>query len=527
MESMSPAPESMQVEPSSPLATESAPAEVISSFEAAQPEASTQEVPAIDPLLEVSGPVVVPPSILDESVLEVGEPPRHVVADGFPEEEEQVFPDEPEEVLSPEEEARRKAFEDLFNSTDLPPLEDLPVAASAMHADILPSISSAHDHDVADIPLDPELEPLGGGRFDYGTQPSALSAELDPYLLEEEEERKVIGSIPERDVLLEHSQDSILHVADAPEELLTSAGEQFPVQAVPPFEAELSAPLDAYAPQVQNVLAHASEPEPTAAVLEEEAPAQIVAPVDTAPVIEPPAEPEPAEAAHTESEPFVPVVEATPPAAEHLSSVSEAAEAESAKPEPVAFEPVESEPVEPEIAEPEYASTESHSVLPTFAELASGAGLAAALPTLAHLVESGFEEKHLAAPESAHHEPEPQAVVEPSVAAPEGSAESAKVEEVEPESPEPIAPQVEPEVQTVAASQEVVSSEPVAPVAEETPPAAHLDTPPESVAVASEPSSEAIRSAEAERIHQAVERVFDRFKPLLIAAIVRELARLD
>ena len=32
---------------------------------------------------------------------------------------------------------------------------------------------------------------------------------------------------------------------------------------------------------------------------------------------------------------------------------------------------------------------------------------------------------------------------------------------------------------------------------------------------------------EAERIHKAVERVFDRFRPLLVAAIVRELARLD
>jgi hypothetical protein len=35
------------------------------------------------------------------------------------------------------------------------------------------------------------------------------------------------------------------------------------------------------------------------------------------------------------------------------------------------------------------------------------------------------------------------------------------------------------------------------------------------------------RSSEAERVHQAVERVFDRFKPLLVAAIVRELARHD
>jgi hypothetical protein len=35
------------------------------------------------------------------------------------------------------------------------------------------------------------------------------------------------------------------------------------------------------------------------------------------------------------------------------------------------------------------------------------------------------------------------------------------------------------------------------------------------------------RSLEAERMHQAVERVIDRFKPLLVAAIVRELARME
>jgi hypothetical protein len=163
------------------------------------------------------------------------------------------------------------------------------------------------------------------------------------------------------------------------------------------------------------------------------------------------------------------------------------------------------------------------------------------LPALAHLVESGFTEKHLAAPESAHHDPEPQAAVEPLVAAPVASAESAEAAEVEPEVQETVATQIEPEhpemvdseveptpeVQTVAAPQGIVSSEPVAPMGEETQPTTQLATQPESVAAASALSSEAIRSAEAERIHQAVERVFDRFKPLLIAAIVRELARLD
>ncbi len=517
MESTSPAAES------SPVASESAPEEVISSFAAVQPESSTAEVPAIDPLLEVPGPVEIPPSILDESVLEVGEPPRHVVADGFPEEEEQVLPDEPEEVLSPEEEARRKAFEDLFNSSDLPPLEDLPPAPSAMQADILPSISSAHEHDVDHIQLDPELEPLGRS-FDYGEQPSAVSAELDPCLLEEEEERKVIGAIPERDVLLEQSHESNLHVGETPsEEFLTSAGEQFPVQAVPPFEAEPSALLDAHATEVEDLLGHASEPEPPAAVPEEEPfpeASQIAAPADITPVIKPPIEAEPpavehlpAEPEHAE-EPVATTVGESPAIEPPVEIEPEPIEAAHAEPEHI-----EPAPVEPAIAEPEYASTESHSFLPTFAELASGAGLAAALPALTHVVESGFEEKLLAAPEPerAHHEPEPQAAAEPLVAAPAASMESAEVEEVEPE----------PEVQAVAPTQEIVNAEPEAPLAEEAQPATHLADQRESVAAASALSSEAIRSAEAERIHQAVERVFDRFKPLLIAAIVRELARLD
>jgi hypothetical protein len=40
-------------------------------------------------------------------------------------------------------------------------------------------------------------------------------------------------------------------------------------------------------------------------------------------------------------------------------------------------------------------------------------------------------------------------------------------------------------------------------------------------------SVSAQRLQDAERIHKAVEKVFDRFRPLLVAAIVREMARLD
>ncbi len=47
------------------------------------------------------------------------------------------------------------------------------------------------------------------------------------------------------------------------------------------------------------------------------------------------------------------------------------------------------------------------------------------------------------------------------------------------------------------------------------------------VAEISSPAGVSARLNEAERIHHAIELVFDRFKPLLVAAIVRELARHD
>lgn len=508
---------------------------------------------ALDPLLDISQPEV-PPSILDRSVLEVGEPPELLTSD-FP---APATATEQEEPLGPEEEARRKAFEDLFNSPDLPPLEESPAIASEMHSDILPSISTKHATETSDIQPDPELEPLGETFSSVYAEPSStLSTGAELNLLEEEDERRAIGSIPDRDVLFEHSQESASQVTDAPaEDLLTFDGEQFPSQDVTPLEIEKKAASVEFVPQVQGILTHASAPEPNVAPLEEDV-------TPTASQTAPPEEQTP----HVEPEP---ATEAASAAVEHLPAaepepVPEAVAPEQAVPEHSALATPEAKPeaVAPEHAAPEdipaaeSEHTSSHSVLPSFAELATGAGIAAAFPTLshlAHLVES--EARHaFASPEPAHIEPEAH-MVEPSAvaASPAASIDSIPVPKAEEELPEPIAAAPESiaaepahalEVETLAATPEVVHSEPLVsepelhPVAATEPEKASIDEPPapeakqhpdepEIASVAAAHSSDTTtRSAEAERVHQAVERVFDRFKPLLVAAIVRELARHD
>jgi hypothetical protein len=92
------------------------------------------------------------------------------------------------------------------------------------------------------------------------------------------------------------------------------------------------------------------------------------------------------------------------------------------------------------------------------------------------------------------------------------------VREEVPPGPEPIAMQAVEETTLAAMPAEVKTELPSGP-----PAAASLDAAPLAEAPAS--ASEGIH--EAERIHRAVERVFDRFRPLLVAAIVRELAKRD
>jgi len=489
-------------------------------------QSSPLDIPALDPLFELTD-AAAPPSALESNALEAGAPSGQVFMDDFPA--------PPEEVLTPEEEARRKAFEDLFNSSDLPPLED-PLASAAVRntaatQDMLPNIAGP-SHEPFDVQPDSELEPLESFK-----QPSEVSAGLDPYLLEEEAPRSVVGAIPERDVLLDSGLETgwqgSASTAPPTDELLASSGGQFG-----PEVADSTGPeqvlMPAYTPETKTIPAeaHAVEAEPLAAA-------------------------KPEEIAHT------------PPAIapeEHAG----------AAPTHTALEP--------------HLAGQPHSILPEFAELGAGAGLAAALPALAHLVEA--EVAHAVAPShpvTPEPLPEPVAAIAES-APPEPPAPTAPVEAALPETitpepegepmaaapvstpapaaaivepletvtpvaaalepvvaipepmaaaPEPVAPTPEPMAATpepVVAIPEPIASEPEPVVAtpEPIPPPASVPgaaeppaTQPVEVAAAAAPAEGVSHSSEAERVHQAVERVFDRFKPLLVAAIVRELARRD
>ena len=480
-ESLSPATGSMQemLDPlSSPYAQESIlPQESDSPAEAA-PIESALEISPVDPLFETSQEAT-PPGVLSQSNLEVGGSPE--LESGFGE----AGSDGSEELLSADEDPRRRAFEDLFNSSELPPLEESPVVSSAMHTDILPSISTRLTPESAEVQADPELEPLGR-HFGGDTAAPDLSHEADPYLLEEEEERRAIGSIPDRDELLEHSQDSPTPVVGASSEELLSTGEQFPLQATTPFEVEPT-PAQAFAPEVESVLTHASAPEPLAEQEEQYTPASqsAGAPVETVSAIEP--APESAQAA----------VE------EHLHADTEQVAHVDPVPEHAVLEPI--------------PSVDAHSAVYTLAELATGAGLAATAVHM-HSVEPEVQSPFLS-PAPPPHEPEAHAaVVDSSMTAPTSPAPVTK--------PEPAA-----HTELVVNSEPLVSARPDS--VQAAPTTEPKSTEPHAVAVQSESVASAAtgetaaRSPELERVHDAVERVFERFKPLLIAAIVREMARHD
>ncbi len=183
----------------------------------------------LDPLLEL-GQHESPPNILETSVLEVGELPAHLTTPGFAPEPISASPAPPtskpveEEHLSSEEQARRKAFEDLFNSTELPPVEELLAAHSDESLELLPNLSRPDVGYEPHISADPELEQLDPTR-QPAVHPEAL---VDPYL-----EKHVTGVediLPQvaagagRDVYLEDSEGGKPFVSGAPLETLTSSG---------------------------------------------------------------------------------------------------------------------------------------------------------------------------------------------------------------------------------------------------------------------------------------------------------------
>jgi CheY-like chemotaxis protein len=468
--------------------------------------------PTVDPLLDNSVPEV-PKGVLESSALETADLPEAFITENAP--------SEGEETLSPEEEARRKAFEDLFNAEELPPLEDSHATVGEMPAEIeLASLAP-----VAPETAVPAVEP--------GPAPIELGQELQ--------------HIPERDPLLEETFEYAPAVEDVP---LTPAAvlpeadaeplHEIPVAEYSPEPLAVSEPAPEAEPVAEAAPAESQEPlaveaisvaspEPVAAEPEHAVPeahaqhsvlgevvelatgagiaaalpeiAKLVESevkhafgigesthVEPGPVTETPATPEHVEEPPVLVAPPEPIAEVATPAPEVEAEIAHAA------PAPVEPEPLEAAAV---IEEPKPEEV-FHSELE---EAGAGAGFAAALAAFEHVETDAKHE--VVAPVESKQEPVPPLELE-SVHAPAEAVVAAPVAAIaEPLAEAPVV--ASPEATEVPAAAEPEAEQPVAVT----------------------PAVETIHSAEVERVQQAVERVFERFKPLLVAAIVRELARHD
>ena len=416
--------------------------------------------------------------------------------------------------LAVDEEARRLAFEALFNATEPIPLEEDSTPPAEPTMDALPSIADLSENQTDDIAQDSELETLSDD-----DQPASMVAESDPYLLEEEPPLNAVGKIPDRDPLLDDGSASnwasgqVLEPQDAFASAVAEVEPPQPAEgsdlaataAVEAIEVEAAQPLAETSPEAPEVLevAQAIENAPTVPEVVVEATPAAVEAVE----IE-------AQQPSAETSPEAPEVLEVAPATESALMVPEAV----AEATPAAVEAIELEVVGVEAAQP---STEPSPEALEVLEVASATESAPTVPeAVAEATPAAVEAVEVeAAQPAAEPSPEapkvlevalatesaptvPEVVAEPAPAAVEAAPEAVQVE-----------PQPEPEQALVAQ----------APVPAEV---AHPAAATQVQAISSSPEASS-RSSEAERIHQAVERVFDRFKPVLVAAIVRELARRD
>jgi CheY-like chemotaxis protein len=429
-----------------------------------------------------------------------------------------------------DEDARRLAFEALFNSTEPIPLEkDFAAPPAELPMDTLPSIANVSRDQTGDIAQDAELETASND-----DQPGFIALEPDPYLLEEEQPLSVVGKIPDRDPLLEDGLASNWppEQAAVPQEALTSvSGEVYAPRpeegsvltaALPVEVIEVEAPQRFAEPHAEAVEVPAAEAAESAQVVPEAVPEAVQAAVE---VIEVEA-PQPAAEARTEAVEVPPVAEAVesprvvPEAVpETVQAVVEVIEVEAPQPfaeahaEAVqaAVEVIEVEAPQP-AAEPEAEvlevpaapATESAQMVPEAeAEVAKAA---------VEVIEVEAPQR-FAVPQAEAREVPAAPVTESAQMVPEAEAEVAEAAaEAAPE-----AVQVEPQPEPTQASE----APQLAPAE-----AAHPEPAAKVEAISSSPEVPA-RPSEVERIHRAVERVIDRFKPVLVAAIVRELARHD
>jgi len=384
---------------------------------------SSQDVLALDPLLELPKDHV-SPNTLSWKGLDVGEVSSQPVPDiattsAGPTEEASAPAIVPP---SPEEEARRAAFEALFNSDEIPPLEEIPVFPALSAPAVLPSISDLSNDYSFHIKPDAELEVLGDD-----SQRHFLDPGLDPNLVEEGQAEEgfpsTIGMIPDRDPLLDDA---------LPQTGWQKIGS---LQEIEEADASTTSAMDSSQVDASDSLVSASAPEAASS----EALPEIYD--GTANPLEPAY---PAEIAQT-------TPETVPEPAEDCPEAM-LAEAQTAEPEPV------------------HSGMELHVAETTLMSIAAEAAV--------------LQSKPSSVPAEVEPEPDGAATIPAKVVPERAPTEAASIEQA--------APQPEP----------------------------HLTENPSSGAILA-------RSNEAERVHLAVERVFERFKPLLIAAIVRELARSD
>ncbi|HVJ04204.1 MAG TPA: response regulator, partial [Candidatus Saccharimonadales bacterium] len=157
----------------------------IAAAPATQP--SVREFSIFDPLLEVqkdSPQNEFQPSVLESSVLEVGEVPEQLFEEFAPLPES--VPEEPEEQLSEEQKARRLAFEELFNSDEPLPVEGFPVESvpqSALESTFEPALPES-------LPVEPESLPV---HREEASNASSERFERDPML---EDDLQTIAAVP-------------------------------------------------------------------------------------------------------------------------------------------------------------------------------------------------------------------------------------------------------------------------------------------------------------------------------------------
>jgi len=511
---------------------------------------------SLDPLFETIKHAT-PPNILEKVNIEVGELPERLSYSEFTSEPspEPTVPAAPkpkeEEHLSADELARRKAFEDLFNSDELPPVEDPLAGHSDESMELMPNLGGPSVGYEPHIEADPELE-----HVDPTRQPAVhLETTADPYLekqtLEVEDILPQVASEAGHDVYLENNEDNKPFVSGAPLETLTSSGE--PIESSLPevaASAMVESPADEAHLDPLDVLPEKAAEAQTANVPEDSAMAHELLSRAAEAVEE-----------HAGSSSLAEAVAGLAGGAGIAESASimkhmdaalthfESAEPETASAVPPAdaapelhspldadIHPLEAAPLAesapPEVSE--YYSDAAHAMEEARQPLATDGPLAAVFELAKH------DFTHVSKP------------LESEAAAPEEVTEAAPLEqEVEVPLAESASPAAEHVSEThEAAVSEVAAEEEAEPLAAEPaadPLSAQEDEPSAVVEQATHPAAESVttdhtadvavkenhagpsevHSAEAERMQAAVEKVFDRFKPLLVAAIVRELARRD